>query len=361
MPRSREVVFKPGVSAVDLFCGAGGLTHGLLQAGIKVNAGYDIEEECRFPYEQNNSPSRFYCQDVAHATGRQLGKQYPHGHIKILAGCAPCQTFSKYTQGLDNKNDPKWYLLRHFSRLIEELKPDIVSMENVPDLCRHDIFEEFMSTLVRNNYFLQDDAAKIIIYCPDYGVPQMRRRLVVLASKLGPISIIPKTHQPRHHKTVRSTIGNLPKIAAGETHPSDPLHRASALSKLNMKRIRHSAPGGSWRDWPEELRADCHTASTGHTYSSVYGRMEWDSPSPTITTQFYGYGSGRFGHPDQARALSLREGAILQSFPPHYAFAPTAQLASTKSIGKMIGNAVPVRIGKIVGISIRKHLEQYGH
>jgi DNA (cytosine-5)-methyltransferase 1 len=136
MPRS----LKKDATVVDLFCGAGGLTRGLLDAGVKVSAGYDIDEMCRFPYEYNNLGTKFHQRDISTLTGRDLARHYPKGHVRILVGCAPCQTFSKYTQGLENKGDPKWRLLRDFGRLVRELKPDIVSMENVPELQRHKIF-----------------------------------------------------------------------------------------------------------------------------------------------------------------------------------------------------------------------------
>lgn len=360
MPEAKQIMGK-SVSAVDLFCGAGGLTHGLLGAGIQVPAGYDIEECCRFPYEHNNKPAKFFCDDISHLSGRQLAKHYPKNSIRVLVGCAPCQTFSKYTQGVDHSADPKWSLLDHFARLIRELKPEIVSMENVPELQRHDIFEDFMDMLKTEKYFFEQDTSKQVIYCPDYGVPQKRKRLVVLASKLGPIKLINKTHTACRQRTVRDALGSLPKIDAGETHMHDPMHRASSLSPLNTQRIRHSIPGGTWRDWPKKLVADCHNVESGRAYASVYGRMVWDEPSPTITTQFYGYGNGRFGHPEQTRGLSLREGAILQSFPKKYAFVAPGQPYSINAIGKMIGNAVPVRVGKVIGMSILKHLENHGH
>lgn len=134
------------------------------------------------------------------------------------------------------------------------------------------------------------------------------------------------------------------------------LHAASKLSDLNLERIRASRPGGTWRDWPEHLVADCHRRETGRTYPGVYGRMEWDEPAPTLTTQFYGFGNGRFGHPEQDRAISLREGAILQGFPKSYSFLPDGAPVHFKTLGRMIGNAVPVTLGEVIGRSIAAHL-----
>ena len=348
------------INGIDLFCGAGGLTRGLMDAGINIVAGFDTDEYCKFPYEYNNKPAKFINQDVATLNGKTLSRMYPPGELRLLAGCAPCQTFSKYTQGLNNFDDPKWHLLTEFSRVIRESKPEIVSMENVPDLHRHDVYDQFIENLLQLRYHVDLDPQSHIIECPEYGVPQNRKRLVLLASRLGPIKLIPKTHPPSRQKTVMDAIGFLPDLSHGESHPTDSMHKASKLSELNLKRIRHSRPGGSWREWPKHLIADCHKQSSGNAYPSVYGRMEWDKPAPTITTQFYGFGSGRFGHPTQNRGLSLREGALLQSFPKKYKFIPPGKSYPLRTVGRMIGNAVPVRIGKVVGMSIKKHLAAHG-
>jgi DNA (cytosine-5)-methyltransferase 1 len=347
-------------TAVDLFCGAGGLTRGLIDAGISVVAGYDVDEACHFPYEHNNPGAAFHNTSVTDLTGAALSHHYPPGHQRILVGCAPCQTFSKYAQGLEREDDPKWRLLDDFSRLVQEVKPDVVSIENVPELQRHAVFDRFLETLVDGGFWFVEDRRKQIVYCPDYGIPQDRTRLVLIASRLGPIQLMPPTHPPSRHRTVRDALRHLPALAAGEVCPDDPLHRASTLSPLNLKRIRHSRPGGTWRDWPAHLVAECHRVSTGKTYPSVYGRMQWHRPAPTITTQFYGFGNGRFGHPEQNRAISLREGAILQSFPRRYQLVRPGGEYSFKTIGKLIGNAVPVRLGEIVGRSIVRHLERHG-
>jgi DNA (cytosine-5)-methyltransferase 1 len=344
------------VVATDIFCGAGGLTRGLLDAGIEVAAGYDIDPACQFPYEHNNEPAKFHKESVTELTGAKLATHYPENCIKVLVGCAPCQTFSKYTQGLDNDDDPKWTLLNEFARLVSELKPDIVSMENVPELQRHAVLGEFLSTLDDEGFHFSANAQKRVVFCPDYGIPQHRNRLVIVASKLGPIELIPPTHPPGQHRNVSDALRSLPPLESGAVHPDDPMHRTSELSKLNLRRIRHSKPGGTWRDWPRELVAKCHRKESGKHYSSVYGRMEWDKPSPAITTQFYGFGNGRFGHPEQDRAISLREGAILQSFPKNYKFVEPDGEYCFKTIGRMIGNAVPVRLGEVVGKTIIQHL-----
>jgi DNA (cytosine-5)-methyltransferase 1 len=226
-------------------------------------------------------------------------------------------------------------------------------MENVPQLQRHSVFTEFVESLKKLGYHVSYS----VVFCPDYGVPQHRQRLVLFASKFGPIGIIKPTR--KKHPTVKTAIGRLPPLKAGEIDDDDPLHRCSSLSELNLRRIRTSKPGGTWRDWNSSLVAACHKKRKGRSYPGVYGRMEWDFPSPTITTQFFGFGNGRFGHPKQDRALSMREGAILQSFPRDYAFMKPGSEFSTKAIGQLIGNAVPVKLGRAVGKTIRQHINRY--
>lgn len=332
------------IEAVDLFCGVGGLTAGLIQSGIIVKAGYDIAEECRFAYEYNNKAT-FIHKDVAEVVGCEISSWYSEGSIRLLAGCAPCQPFSTYNQGRDTTKDKKWPLLNHFSRLIKEVEPELVTMENVPDVIKHKVYHDFIQELENLGYsiFAQEVA------CVDYGIPQTRRRHVVLASKIGNVNLIKPTHQKPI--CVKEVIANLEPLVAGQKSDTDPLHVAARLSELNSKRIKASKAGGTWRDWPEELRADCHKKDSGRSYPSVYGRMEWDKPAPTMTTLCYGFGNGRFGHPAQDRAISLREAALFQTFPKHYQFASKDHPIVFKTVGRMIGNAVPVRLGEVVGLS----------
>lgn len=339
------------IDAVDLFCGAGGLTAGLRKADISVRAGYDIDLNCEYAYRKNNH-AEFVAKSVQIATIEEVAAWYRPGRIKLLAGCAPCQPFSTYNQGRDTSTDRKWPLLYAFKKLIEGIEPELVTMENVPDVTKHQVYKDFVKGLENKDYKIWAGT----IHCVDYGLPQHRRRHVLLASKLGPISIIPKTHSG-NPVTVEEAIGHLPELAAGECDPRDPLHRAATLTPINMERIRKSTPGGTWKDWPEYLRADCHRKASGKTYPSVYGRMRADEPGPTMTTLCYGFGNGRFGHPEQDRALSLREAATLQSFPDDYEFMP-AEKITFKAVGRMIGNAVPVRLGEIIGLSVQRHLEE---
>lgn len=343
--------------AVDLFCGIGGLTHGLQLSGLTVNAGFDIDPSCRFAYEANNN-SRFIEADVANLTGEDIAEYYPQDAVKVLVGCAPCQPFSKYTQRYrkSGHSGSKWRLLDSFARIIQEIRPEIVSMENVPELSTQTVFTDFQNMLMNNGYHVQWQ----VVYCPNYGVSQSRRRLVLLASLLGNIHLVEPFYQPSNYLTVRDVIGNLPPIVAGQADPNDPLHCASRLSEINLTRIKQSVPGGTWREWDEELLLDCHKKDTGGTYPSVYGRMEWDEPAPTITTQFYGYGNGRFGHPEQNRALSIREGAMLQSFPANYVFIDEGESVIKRKLGIHIGNAVPVNLGRAIGVTILNHVREVG-
>jgi DNA (cytosine-5)-methyltransferase 1 len=344
-------------SVVDVFCGAGALTHGFVLEGFDVVAGIDVDDSCKYAYEANNPGSQFINKRIEDLTADEIESLYPEGHIKILVGCAPCQPYSPYTKRVEDK-DEKWKLLPRFADLICEIKPEIVSMENVPDLATYnegELYARFIEQLEAEGYHVKDYER---IYCPEYGIPQRRERLVLLASQYGNIEILGKTHPSLDdYKTVEETIAHLDPIKAGETSESDPLHKASGLSDLNLKRIKSSKPGGTWRDWPEELIADCHRKQSGKGYVGVYGRMEWDEPAPTITTQFYGFGNGRFGHPEQDRAISLREGALLQTFPEDYAFVAPGESIYFNVVGRLIGNAVPVDLGRLIARSIRRHVK----
>ncbi len=343
---------------IDMFCGVGGLTHGFLQEGFNVVAGFDIDPSCKYPYEANNKGAKFFNKNIESISAEELIDLYPKGKKKVLVGCAPCQPFSTYTNGQPHHRK-KWSLLYVFAQLIREVKPDIVSMENVPRLLHFKkglVFNDFVSVLKEIGY----EVSWEMVYCPDYGIPQQRTRLVLFASRHGKIDLFKKTHSPSDYKTVRDAIDKLPPIKDGQIHSEDPLHKASKLSPLNKKRILHSVPGGTWRDWNEDLLAPCHKKETGKFYTSVYGRMEWDKPSPTITTQCYGYGNGRFGHPVQNRAISLREAALLQTFPGDYRFVSPKDQIYFKVAARHIGNAVPVKLGQVIAKSIKKHLEATG-
>lgn len=344
------------ITAIDLFCGVGGLTQGLGRAGIDVVMGVDLDPACRYAFEANNAAA-FVNVDVMQLRADDLAVAFAAKEVSLLAGCAPCQPFSTYSRSAKRgrRGVPRghgssdWALLRRFGELISDIKPDLVTMENVPPLRDQRVFREFVDGL--GGYHV-DHA---VVDGRMVGLPQTRKRLVLVGSTIGPISL-PAPHGILN--TVRATIGSLPSLDAGGVDPCDALHTASRLSALNLERIRASNPGGTWRDWPERLRARCHTRTTGATYPSVYGRMTWDAPSPTITTQCFGYGNGRFGHPEADRAISLREAAMLQGFPRDYRFLRPRERANFSTMGRLIGNAVPVPLGEYIGRALVDHVSQ---
>jgi DNA (cytosine-5)-methyltransferase 1 len=352
-PMNRSIVLDQTLACVDLFCGAGGLTHGLIKAGVPVVAGVDLDAACRHPYETNNRGTIFHARDVAKLQASEVATWFGQAAVRVLAGCAPCQPFSTYSQRYDTIGTERWGLLNHFARLVGDLSPDIVTMENVPTVTKHRVFDDFVAALRSSGYEVWYE----VVDGSDYGLPQRRRRTVLLASLRGPIQL----REPRSAvvKNVRDVLAGLPPLRHGASDKNDPMHSASELSALNLERIRASKPGGTWRDWPQHLVARCHRRQSGKSYPGVYGRMRWDEPAPTLTTQFFGFGNGRFGHPEQDRGLSLREGAILQGFPRTYSFVPQGERVQFKALGRLIGNAVPVELGRVIGESILEHVGRF--
>ncbi len=351
---------KKKIKVIDLFCGIGGLTHGLIKEGLDVVAGIDNDSSCKFGYEYNNRTT-FIGKDILAVSADDVNGLFGSRKdtIRVLAGCAPCQPFSKLNQKkiTEKQLEP----LGKFAQLIEEVKPDIVSMENVSGLAddkKYPIFKTFIDTLKRNGYEYKYE----IVDVSEYGVPQSRRRLVLLASRFGSIELIKRTHKDKK-VTVRDVISDLEPIKDGEISTADSLHRARKLSPLNLERVKATPHnGGNSDSWKESLILKCHKKKSGKTYShTVYGRMRWDQPAPTMTTQCIGLGNGRFGHPVQNRAISLREAALFQTFPKDYQFTDPATPVVVSDVAKFIGNAVPVRLGSVIGRSIKKHLSKnYG-
>ncbi len=348
-----EPVNQINVQAFDVFCSIGGLTYGLQKAGIKVNAGLDIDGSCRYAYE-TNCQATFVEADIRDISYPEIAKYFDGADYRVLVGCAPCQPFSSLAAKTKShsKTDSRWNLIGEFLRIILEGRPELVSMENVPQLMEEDIYDQFKSALIDAGYWVSDG----ILSSDQFGVPQRRRRLVMLASLLGRITM-PKPGQMKS-RTVRETIGKLVPLEHGQSSRTDPLHVCSRLEAVNLKRIRASKPGGSWRDWPAALLPDCYKKDSGLSYGSVYGRMQWDTLAPTLTTQFYRYGTGRFGHPEQDRALSLREGSLLQTFPEDYQFLPHGEKVLINRIGRHIGNAVPPMLASAIGGKISDHFDR---
>jgi len=353
------------IAAVDLFCGAGGLTCGLERAGIAVEAGVDIDGDSRYPYEQNTNAdfTNAKIEPLAQHPER-VKRLYPwNADVTVLGACAPCQPYSTmgHARGTDTEDHDKWGLLNAIREIVEYVEPDIVVTENVLQVRDDEVYLRFEGRLKELGYAINTDDNKSV-YCPEYGIPQKRKRWVMVAAKDCQIQLPePLYTDESMYPTVRDAIGHLPSLQAGEQHPDFELHRARSLSETNLERIRNMKPGGDWTLWEERgldhLLADCHKKDSGRSYKSPYSRMRPDEPAPTITTQFYNYGSGRFGHynTEQNRALSVLEGALLQTFPQDYEFYEAWNDVGIKSLGQLIGNAVPPRLGEVVGHAICEH------
>jgi DNA (cytosine-5)-methyltransferase 1 len=337
---------EKNIVAVDLFCGAGGLTRGLKEAGIDVLRGFDIDKKAKETYEKNNPGSEYFCVDVSKLEKEDLISGIDRKqNLFLLAGCAPCQPFSL----INNKsieNDDRKILLLEFGRLIKETKPDFVMMENVPGLKNNKgklVFEKFISILEKEGYNYDVKVLDV----KDYGVPQKRTRLVLIASKKYKVKIPEPTHGIEENKknfvTVKDAISKFPKILPGKKHDEIPNHACRDLSELNKRRMKFiKKNGGSRKDLPEELVLECHKNHIGH--GDVYGRMKWDDVSPTLTCKCTSISNGRFAHPTQNRGISVREAASIQTFPEDYIF-----YGNLTESTKWVGNAVPVKFSEVFG------------
>ena len=259
---------KKKIGVVDLFCGIGGLSHGMYQNGFEILAGYDIDSTCQHAFEENNY-SKFYSKDIKEVNGNTILSHFKPNQIRVIAGCAPCQPFSSYSFKIKDKDQSKYDLLYEFGRIVKESLPDIVTMENVAQILsfkQKPVLADFENTLKKLGYHVSISK----VFCPDYGIPQNRTRIVLLASKFGEIELIPKTHDKNSYITVKDAIGHLPKLEAGEIDQKDKFHQSRKLSALNLKRIRATPEGGSWKDRPDELLLDCHKKDSGKSYGSVY-------------------------------------------------------------------------------------------
>ena len=347
------------IKAVDFFCGAGGLTRGLLKAGIEVLCGIDQDTGAKKTYQRNNKgrdgrPVSFLERDIAKLSPDELDrmverKRRDKQSLLLFAACPPCQYFSKIRTSKRKRLEERRLLL-DFAEFIETFLPEYVFIENVPGIRKKKygaILPAFLERLKELGY----DYDAGMINAKFYDVPQNRVRMVVLASLRGPIQLPHVNLKQMKFRTVRQSIAEFPSIKAGEKHPSVENHVASRLSPLNLQRI-HLTPqdGGSRLAWSHDrtLALDCYNDHSGHT--DVYGRMTWDSVAPTLTTRFNSFSNGRFGHPEQDRAISLREGAALQTFPNSFVF-----LGNQNTIARHIGNAFPVKLAYVFGRHIVSH------
>lgn len=343
------------IFAIDFFSGAGGLTRGLLNAGIEVRLGIEIDESCKLTYETNNEPAKMLSKDVRKVSIEDV-KRYV-GNIDsnelLLAACAPCQPFTQ--QRRKQRKYKERNLILEFGRFVEKLKPKYVLIENVPGIRNvkgHSSFKRFLKLLEKNGYQWHDD----VVNAKSYGVPQSRNRLVLLAGN----GFKPEIPKPTHGEqdglqpfvTVKDAISHYPAIEAGEESKAFDNHWSASITPLNLKRIKASPEdGGDRRVWDSELVLKCHkkiNRKTGKQYkghTDVYGRMWWDKPAPTLTCKCISISNGRYGHPAQDRGISLREAARLQSFPDDYKFIGSSKV----HLARQVGNAVPVRLGEVFG------------
>jgi len=339
------------IIAADLFCGAGGLTRGLLDAGIEVRVGVDYDDSFRRTYDYNNRPAKFYQANIKSLKGQELDSliNIHPSELFLLAACAPCQPFSRH-----NKNhyyDRRKSLVLQVVRIMEEIrrKPDLLFFENVPAIMKINKgrqFKRLCNALGRLKY----NCTFGIINAKDYGVPQNRKRFILIGILKKhynePVSFPENTHGKGKlpYKTVRDTINYLPRLVAGQRHDVVSSHECAGIKEINIKRLKETPEdGGSRTDYrTKELILDCHLNHNGH--KDTYGRMKWDAPSPTLTCKCVSISNGRFGHPSQLRGISLREAALLQSFPDNYEFFGMFQ-----NMAMQIGNAVPPLLAKVFG------------
>lgn len=315
--------------AIDLFSGCGGLTLGLTQAGFRVVGAVEIDPLAVETYRQNHRRVVIWDEDITHLTGAAVMRRLKlkPGQLDLLAGCPPCQGFSTMTTlngriGQDERND----LVFQFLRFIRILRPKAVMMENVPKLAKNHRFKTLRSELQKLGYKVN----YAVLDAADYGVPQRRRRLILVA---GRSEEIPFGSMAPTKRTVRQAFSRL-----GARARKDPLHNLpEERSAKIMERIRAIPPdGGSRADLGPENQLPCHEKCDG--FKDVFGRMAWDKVSPTITGGCFNPSKGRFLHPTKHRAITMREAALLQSFPPDYYFS----LRRGKSpVAQMIGNALP--------------------
>lgn len=336
---------KTNLGVIDLFSGCGGSSLGFKQAGFQIKVGVDIDETASRSFQINFPKAHVFTSDISVVSGKDLLSSggFKNGNEVILIACPPCQGFSSARRNSERLADPRNNLIFEFLRIVEEIKPKAFVMENVPGLATNigkPIFDQILKGLERLGYL----TAHGIANTSDYGIPQRRKRLILIGinnSKSVPTFPAKTNGNPETSEnlmkwvTVKDAIGSLPKIKAGEKTQSDFMHTSANLSETNLKRIKLTPHnGGSRSSWPDNLILDCHKKSKGHM--DVYGRMSWDIPSPTITGGCVMISKGRFGHPDQNRAISLREAARLQTFPDSFKFC-----GSFGEIAKQIGNAVP--------------------
>ena len=337
-------------TCVDSFSGAGGLSLGLDCAGYEILLSFDLDKRCIETLQSNPKyvSHNALCEDIANMLdGKMLNLiECKRGELFLLAGGPPCQGFS--VQRIGEDSDSRNELVFMYGRLIDEVRPMFFIMENVSGI-QGKRGKSILSGLVKDMESIGYRVHKELIDAGDYGVPQRRKRIILVGERKDIGSTYTFPIPTGEKRTVRDTIAFLPPPPeGGKPHPDYPLHRRDRLSEKNLQRIQ-ALKQGQGRDYlPEILLADCHrvdSAIIGHR--NVYGRMSWDAVAPTITARFDSFTRGLFGHPEQPRSISLCEGALLQTFPLDFDFKGTKI-----EIARQIGNAVPPKLAKIIGKSI---------
>lgn len=345
------------LQAVDFFCGGGGMSYGIARAGIDIVAALDNDEHCRNTYTANHPDSEFILADITQAPTSILAKNagvQRNNDEMIFIGCSPCQYWSIINGSTNStrkvRSRASKNLLCDFVRFVDHYRPGFVVVENVRGIERHPAdsgLAELLDFFDRSGYTYESN----VVIMNDYGVPQTRRRFILIASRvLGNVTLPSRN---RLTPTVADFIGEkskLPRINAGETASTDPMHKAASLSDINLRRLQVTGEGDGRENWRslDKLLINAYRNKPIGFFRENYGRMSWDKPAPTITTRFFSLSCGRFGHPEQDRAISLREGAILQTFPKNYKFETT----NFNTTGRLIGNAVPPKFAERLGKAI---------
>lgn len=342
---------QKSIKVFDFFSGCGGTSQGFKQAGMDVVFGLDFDKEAANTFKLNFPDAYFINEDISALQTDAVKdifdktlKEKESSCYTLFSGCAPCQPFSRQNNKKTN-SDSRRYLLAEFGRFIKTYIPDFIFVENVPGMQQikkgYDTpFFSFLELLDELGY----QYSYGIVSALWFGVPQDRKRLILLASKHTKISLpaIDNDGIVKPYSTVRDWIYGLPEISHGQEHPSIPDHKSASLNELSLLRIKHTPEGGNRLNWPDYLQLKCHQNHLGH--KDVYGRLAWDKPSSVLTTRCTSYSNGRFGHPTQNRAISLREAALLQTFPMDYKFS-----GNFNSKAKQIGNAVPPLMAEAMG------------
>lgn len=348
-----RAIDSPMFTALDLFAGAGGATQGLRDAGHRVLAAVEQCPDAVRTYRANHPEVRVEERDIRlvdpGALRRELGLR--PGALGLVTACPPCQSFS--TLGRMDAADARNDLISQTERFARAFLPAAVVFENVPGVARHPRFASLPERLDRIGYA---DFRTYDLFASDFGVPQRRRRLIAIALRTPVRGVLPtdlRAMLPESFAVAPPDAGDVIDLAGPIGETTDPLHRARTPTPLVLERIRAIPPGGSRFDLPPHLRLECHKRIERKGAWAPYGRIRRQGPAPTMTTKCTTPSCGRFVHPTEHRGISLREAALLQTFPPDYRF-----VGSHGSIERQIGNAVPVRLAEALALAVGQCVER---